>query len=124
MQNNVNSRVPEEACGLIGGLDSHALEVFPTTNVLHSPVRYRVDPREQLEIFQLIDERDWELLAIYHSHPEGPARPSATDIKEAFYPEAVHLIWFRSEGEWICMGFLIQEGNVTEVPIHIESKSN
>ncbi len=33
-----------------------------------------------------------ELLAIYHSHPRGPATPSETDVARAFYPEAIYLI--------------------------------
>ena len=33
-----------------------------------------------------------ELIAIYHSHPDGPARPSATDVANAYYPDTVQLI--------------------------------
>jgi proteasome lid subunit RPN8/RPN11 len=33
-----------------------------------------------------------ELLAIYHSHPQGPEGPSETDIAMATYPEATYII--------------------------------
>jgi proteasome lid subunit RPN8/RPN11 len=41
-----------------------------------------------------------EMVGIYHSHPHGPDSPSPTDIAEAYYPDAVYLIWFRQDGEW------------------------
>jgi hypothetical protein len=32
------------------------------------------------------------MIAIYHSHPVDPPYPSATDARNAFYPDAVYLI--------------------------------
>ena len=34
---------------------------------------------------QGVDKIDKEIVAIYHSHPRGPARPSATDIEKAVW---------------------------------------
>ena len=119
MRADVRERAPEEACGLIAGRDNAAREVIPVTNALHSPVRYRMDPQEQLAAFNRIEELDLEIIAIYHSHPGGPDHPSPTDVAEAFYPEAVYLIWFRSEQDWDCRGFTISEEKVEEVPIYI-----
>jgi proteasome lid subunit RPN8/RPN11 len=123
MQADVGGRAPEEACGLVAGRDNIALEVIPVTNALHSPVRYRMDPQEQLEAFTRIEERGLEIVGIYHSHPSGPAQPSPTDIAEAFYPEAVYLIWSRSEQDWNVRGFLIEEEKVEEIRIHIAADS-
>ena len=41
----------EEACGLVAGHRSDQLAVFPITNVLHSPVRFQMDPEQQLKRF-------------------------------------------------------------------------
>lgn len=117
MRADVSRRAPEEACGLIAGRDNIGVEVIPVTNALHSPVRYRMDPKEQLEAFNRIEELGLEIIAIYHSHPAGPDYPSPTDVGEAFYPEAVYLIWFRSTQGWDCRGFLIREAEVEEIPI-------
>lgn len=119
MRADVGRRAPEEACGLVAGRDRHALAVFPVDNALHSPVRYRIDPQEQLNVFLLIEEKGWELLAIYHSHPKGPAGPSTTDIQEAYYPQAVYLIWSQVNGDWHCRGYSIREGQVSEVLISV-----
>ena len=44
MRADVQARLPQEACGLVGGLQRRALQVYPVANALHSPVRYRMEP--------------------------------------------------------------------------------
>ena len=118
---DVDSRAPEEACGVVAGKAGRVLKVYPASNALHSLVRYRLEPKEQLEIFNEIDELGWDLLGIYHSHPNGPFHPSVTDIQEAFYPDTVYLIWAQSGEKWNCMGFHIRDGKFTEIPIYLSS---
>jgi proteasome lid subunit RPN8/RPN11 len=43
-----------------------------------------MDPLDELRAFRLMDERGWDLIGIYHSHPETEAYPSATDQARAF----------------------------------------
>lgn len=119
MLRDVKNREMEEACGLVAGERLTSTKVFPVTNELHSPVRYRLDPQEQLEVLIEIEENDWDLLAIYHSHLRGPDQPSATDVAEAMYPGVIHLIWFPRAAEWVCRGFLIESGKINEVQIII-----
>ena len=119
---DVQRRAPQEACGLIAGVQYTCLAVFPISNDLQSPVRFRMAPQEQLEAFERIDENNWVLLGIYHSHPSGPAHPSPTDIAEAAYPEAVNLIWFPAEVGWQCRGFIIRDQQVNEIPIRISNQ--
>ena len=67
--------------------------VVRCANVADPPtVRYRIDPREQLEAFRSMDAAGEELVAIYHSHPGSIPFPSPTDRAEAFYPEAVYVL--------------------------------
>jgi len=112
---------PQEACGLGAGRDGYLQVVLPVNNELHSPTRYRMDPVEQLMAFQWIDENGLDLVAIYHSHPEGPGEPSETDRSEAYYPESVYLILSRQGDSWGCRGFTLQEGRFGEIPVWIES---
>jgi proteasome lid subunit RPN8/RPN11 len=114
---DILERLSEEACGIVAGTGGTSCAVFPVTNVLHSPVRFLMDPEEQIDVFNQIEDQDWQLLAIYHSHLQGLERPSPTDIAEAYYPELVNLIWSNTTGEWICRGFLIQKGQVTSIPV-------
>lgn len=117
MREHVASLAPEEACGLAAGLNGVVLEVYPITNLLHSPVRYRMEPQEQFKVLQEIDRLGWELLAIYHSHPEGPAFPSPTDIAEAYYPEAIYIIWSPDGGTWSGRGFKIDNHQLGQAVI-------
>jgi len=119
MQGDVESRAPEEACGLVAGQGRQALSVFPITNELHSPVRFRMAPEEQIHVFNMVEEQGWDILAIYHAHPEGQINPSPTDVAEFAYPGIVYLIWARQDGGWECRGFLIQEDEIVQVPVSI-----
>jgi proteasome lid subunit RPN8/RPN11 len=115
MRADVIDRAPLEACGLIAGRDNRSLKVFTITNSLQSPIRFKLDPQEQLDALLSIEEYGWDLLAIYHSHPTGPPYPSPTDISESAYPEAVNLIWYPHQGDWSCRGYSIRAGSVTEI---------
>jgi proteasome lid subunit RPN8/RPN11 len=97
----------EERCGLLAGHENKSVFVFPATNILHSPHQFQIDPLEQLNFFKILDQNKWDLLAIYHSHPNGYSSPSEKDIDEAFYPDAVNLIWFVQNSEWYCLAYRI-----------------
>lgn len=117
MAEDVARRAPEEACGLVAGREGCSLAVYPVVNALRSAVRFRMDPQQQVKYYLEILERGWDLAAIYHSHPQGPASPSETDLAEAAYPEAVYLIWSFAGNQWICKGFRIDQGQFSEVPV-------
>lgn len=114
---DVSARAPQEACGLVAGVGNICLAVYPLTNKLHSPISYQIDPQEQFDTFQLIEDNGWELLAIYHSHPAGPPALSPRDIAEAFYPQAVYLIWYPTGDVWDCKGFLVRQYTPEEIKI-------
>jgi proteasome lid subunit RPN8/RPN11 len=125
MLEDVTRRAPEEACGLLAGLGNSILAVIPVNNMLHSPVRYRMDPQEQLNAFQSIEASNWELLGIYHSHPHGPEGLSLTDIDEAYYPDSALLIWSGRSGAWECRGFqLYNDKEVRGIHLRIRSASD
>lgn len=122
IESHVSGDAPLEACGLIAGhIDRdryQGLAIFPIANVLYSSTRYRMDAYQQLRAFRQIEGLGWELVGIYHSHPRGPDRPSATDIAEAYYPECVYLICYQHNGKWSYRGFKIENmSEVYEIPL-------
>jgi proteasome lid subunit RPN8/RPN11 len=120
MYDHVAAVEPIEACGLLAGIQSKVYVVIPVPNELNSPVRYRFAPVDHLNAFRQIEEAGLELLAIYHSHPNGPQYPSATDIDEAAY-DVTYIIWSPSNhGEWYSRGFWISGNSYTEVPLYVE----
>jgi hypothetical protein len=58
---------------MLAGREGKTEIVLPVTNVDHSPYRFRMHPAEQVRSLMAIEAMGLELLAIYHSHPEGPA---------------------------------------------------
>lgn len=88
-----HAEAPNECCGLLLGRGDVVEEVFPGRNVDETPrTRYVMDPRDQLRAFRTMDERGWDLVAIYHSHPHTEAYPSETDKHRALYPDARYVI--------------------------------
>ena len=111
---------PNEGCGLLAGADGVPVKVFTMRNADASPVSYRLDPREQLKVFDELDEEGWDLLGIYHTHTHSDAYPSETDRKQAFYPEAYYLVLSLSDREHpVLRAFLILDGEVTEEELTI-----
>jgi len=118
MLNYVDSHIPLEACGLLAGTDNLVKKVIGVRNQAQSPVRFVMDPYEQLKAFDWIESNGLDLLGIFHSHPAGPETASATDIVEAAY-EVIHLIWSRMEDRWQARGFWIENGEAREVTLRI-----
>jgi proteasome lid subunit RPN8/RPN11 len=120
MLEHVCRRAPEEACGLLAGAPGQVERVYIIENIRHSRYDYYMDPDEQVRAMLEIDAAGWEVNGIFHSHPAGPPVPSATDIHQAYYPEAVYIIWARADGQpWSMRGFAIDAGQVRDVPIEV-----
>lgn len=89
--------LPNEACGLIIGDrpaadGGRALRWVPLANPAASPYRYEIDPEDLLRLTIELDEADEVIWAIVHSHVASPARPSPTDVRQSFYPDALYVI--------------------------------
>lgn len=117
MRTHVEACLPLEGCGLLIGKGGVVQQVILVRNEAVSPVRFRMDPREQLHAFDRMDAEGLDLLAIFHSHPAGPAMPSVTDIAEAAY-RVVYIVWSREHGIWQASGFWIDQGRISEVKLY------
>jgi proteasome lid subunit RPN8/RPN11 len=112
-------QIPLEACGLLAGKNDRVEKVFLVRNQAQSPVRFVMDPYEQLKAFEWIDSNGLDLLGIFHSHPTGPETVSVTDIAEAAY-EVVHLICSKTEEKWNLRGFWIENGQIVEITLLVD----
>ena len=76
---------PDECCGLLVGRGDRIVEAIRARNVAGDPSRrYLVDPAGHFEAIRAARARGLAVVGAYHSHPRGPAVPSATDREEAF----------------------------------------
>jgi len=118
MTDHVSSHAPLEACGLLAGKNVRVEKVLFVQNQAQSPVRFVMDPIEQLKAFDWIDDNGLDLLGIFHSHPAGPETASPTDIAEAAY-DVVHIICSQKGNKWKLRGFWIENHISTEVTLKI-----
>jgi [CysO sulfur-carrier protein]-S-L-cysteine hydrolase len=100
---------------VIAAAEGVPVKVFAMKNADASPVTYRLDGKEQLQVFDEIDEQGWDLWAIYHSHTHSEAYPSETDRKLAFYPDTRYIVFSLVDRDAPVMrSFAISDGEVTE----------
>lgn len=111
---------PDECCGMIAADDGRAVRVHRATNAAASPLRYEIDPQDQLRIQTAIDDAGLELGAIYHSHTRSAPYPSQTDVNLAFYPEAVYVIVGVAGPEPEVRAYRIVDSTVEAVDLTIE----
>jgi proteasome lid subunit RPN8/RPN11 len=114
-------RLPHEACGILAGKEGKAGKVYKMTNTSNSPETcYFMDPKEQFEVMKEIRNLGMGMIAIYHSHTESEAYPSARDLELAFYPEADYvIISLQDISNPKIRAFKIVEGKIKEEKVQI-----
>ncbi len=111
----LESHLPEEACGLLGGKDGTVTVHLPISNILHSESQFKMDPEAQLRAFLYFEEQGLDLVAIYHSHPYGPVHPSATDLRDYRYPGVISVIVAKKGPEWSIQAYEIKDDDYTRI---------
>jgi len=107
---------PLEVCGILGGGGGAVSTHFPMTNTDASNEHFMMDPKEQFAVVKALRAKGEEMVVIYHSHPESPARPSQEDIRLALTPNVYHLIVSLQEREPpVARAFKIGDGTVEPV---------
>ncbi|MCA1059084.1 M67 family metallopeptidase [Rossellomorea aquimaris] len=109
--------LPNEACGFISGKNNICSKIWPTTNVNPSPFTFAIDINEESKIVNEINKRNEDLIAVYHSHPNGIAIPSKDDILFAPDSEIHYFIISISLSRAVVKCYKIAEGSVSEVKV-------
>lgn len=114
--------MPYEACGLIAGdAAGRPLRYHPMKNVAGRLDWFEPDPMDLLKLTMALEDAGERLWAICHSHPQSPARPSASDIEAAGYPDSLYLICSLLEPDRpVIRAYRIGDGVVSEeVPLRV-----
>ncbi len=98
---------PKECCGLLVGRDGdgdglEVREIHPSANLAtggHD--RFEIDTGLRFDLQRRLRGGPDRVIGLYHSHPDHPARPSKTDLEEAWEPELVWLIVAVERGQAI-----------------------
>lgn len=89
---------PEEACALLVGLEHQdgrrvISRVELARNIAEDPLRYfEVDPACRIRLEKELRQKDERILGLFHSHPDGVARPSDTDAQRIYEKDLSWLI--------------------------------
>ena len=118
---HAQSSVEEEVCGLISAKEEKVQSCYPVKNSDANPqCKFTLDAAEQISVFKDFREKGEKLFAIYHSHPQSEAYPSATDLALANYPEVLYLIIsLNTKGVLTLRGFYLFDNQVEEVVLVI-----
>ncbi len=121
MLEHAREAAPVEACGILAGTDGRVASLHRMTNSDNSPDHFTMAPHEQFAVIKRIRAEGQQMLAIFHSHPASPARPSEEDIRLAFTPNVVYVILSLLDPEQpVVRGYLIDGANVTETQVNVE----
>ncbi len=123
LQDWVVDGYPFEACGLLVGRTTESgLEVVRAAQARN------IEPERQRDRFQLAPD-DWlaaenraranglEIIGIWHSHPDHPAKPSPTDLEAAWEGYAYAILSVAAQGVTDVRSWQLAQGSVEEQPV-------
>jgi proteasome lid subunit RPN8/RPN11 len=109
--------VPRECCGLLLGSTSLIDDAVEARNIRESETRYEVDPADHFRAIRLARQSGRAVRGAYHSHPRGPAQPSATDLAEARDSTLLYVIVSLEAGTAVVRAFRLDGGNFNEMEL-------
>ena len=112
---------PEEACGLLAvDADRVVRMAYCLSNLDRSRYRFTVDPSEHYGAWRHATAVGWDIGGVFHSHPTGPAFPSATDVSAAPDPGWWYVVvGLAQPDDPEVRAFTIADGRVAEVAIAV-----
>jgi len=113
---------PLEVCGILGGVGEDISVIYRMTNTDASNEHFMMEPREQFAVVKDLRSKGLTMLAVYHSHPESPSRPSEEDIRLALTPGVSHgIISLADPQQPVVKSFKIDHGKVDPEPVEISA---
>ena len=106
---------------VVNGTD---VDVSDGINVTQLLVERKVKmPGEQFKVVKTLRAAGQRMLAVHHSHPASPARPSAEDIRLALTPDVLYTILSLQDADSpVLKAFSVDDGVVKEHPLVIEAQ--
>ncbi len=109
--------LPHEVCGYLAGREDKIIRHYELTNLDKAADHFTMSPKEQFAVIKETRRQGLTIKAVYHSHPDTPARPSDEDIKLAYDPDISYVIISLAAPEATVKSFRIQQGEVSSEEI-------
>ena len=125
MLSHAKKELPNEACGLIGGVieggSKIIKKVYFLTNTDRSDKHFSLDPKEHIAAVKDMRANGFTPLGNWHSHPSSPPRPSDEDKRLAYDSSASYMILSLMDIEKpVLNSFKIQGGSAEKEELVIE----
>lgn len=119
MIDQARTELPYEACGYLAADGEVVTSRFPMTNIDKARDHFSMEPAEQFQAIKAMRDSGLKLRAVYHSHPDTPARPSEEDLKLAYDSEISYVILSLASQEPVVKSFIIKNGKATPEEVQI-----
>ncbi|KAA0257165.1 M67 family metallopeptidase [Deferribacter autotrophicus] len=113
------SGLPNEVCGYLAGKGDVITNYYKIKNEDQSPEHFTFNVQEQFNAFKDARNRGLDIIAVYHSHPSTPARPSEEDIRLAHDPNVYYFIISLMNGQRDLKCFEIKDGKVKKIEYEV-----
>jgi|Deesub1362B_J571_1020462.scaffolds.fasta_scaffold00299_4 proteasome lid subunit RPN8/RPN11 len=114
-----SKRTHLEICGILVGteddLNFMVKEVHFTENTLSSSIRFQIDAKEFIRIYEDSVERGLDVVGFFHSHPSSPYPSSVDEMYMSLWPNKVWLIVSSTELSY--KAFIVADNRITEIEI-------
>ena len=84
---------PNEACAILFGKNNKVQDIFLTENIEQSPVNFTISNEQLIEAYEMAEQKNMDVIGIFHSHPNSDAFPSNTDKKFMLSNPVVWIIY-------------------------------
>ncbi len=105
---------PNESCALLFGKDDTVKNLFLTENIEKSPLNFTISNKQLIEGYKIAEEKNMEVIGIFHSHPDSEAYPSNTDKK---FMQSNPVVWIIYSGISKNFRAYFLESEIVEIPI-------
>jgi proteasome lid subunit RPN8/RPN11 len=117
---HASESVPAEACGFLAGRAGVVERAVAVHNQDAETGRFQMDPVDLVRAQYEILDAGQDVLAIYHSHPTGPAWPSATDGRQLAESKLPQVIVHAVDEGWEIYGFRWWRGSIQALRVVVQ----
>ena len=105
---------PNESCAILFGKDNIISDIFLTKNIEESPVNFTISNEQLIEGYKIAEDKQLDVIGIFHSHPNSEAYPSNTDKK---FMQSNPVAWIIYSGATKDFKAYFLESDIVEIPI-------
>ena len=105
---------PNESCAILFGKKDQVSDLFLVENIEESPINFTISNDQLIEGYKIAEEKELDVIGIFHSHPDSDAFPSNTDKK---FMQSNPVVWMIYSGINKNFRAFVLESDIIEIPI-------